>query len=164
MKIDKAIIYIVILSFAILGVGVYSVSRMESTPKIETSNKAKASIDTTNYNWGDIKIDNGSVKKNFNIKNTGTEPLQLANIKTSCMCTTARITVSGEKSPAFGMHSKSSWVGEIKPAERAVLEVIFDPAFHGPSGIGPISREVIVETNDPNKPRLAFTLTANVIN
>ncbi len=72
--------------------------------------------------------------------------------------------INGEESPNFGMHSNSSWLGEVEPDQGAELVVTFDPAFHGPSGTGQISRIVTVETNDQNNPTLEFKLSANVIN
>lgn len=164
IKTDRIIIGIILVSFLILAGGLFLVSRMEGTPKVVASQNAKAQVEETEHDWGEIKLDGGDVKKTFILKNAGTDPLQLANVKTSCMCTTAQVKIGGEESPFFGMHSRSSWAGEVASGEEAELEVVFDPAYHGPSGIGSITREVIVETNDKNNPQLTFTLTANVTN
>jgi len=61
------------------------------------------------------------------------------------------------------MHEKSSSVFEVKPGETAELLVEFDPAFHGPSGVGPITRTITMNTNDVKNPVLSFNLTANVV-
>jgi archaellum component FlaG (FlaF/FlaG flagellin family) len=163
MKDNKFIISIVAVSFIILAAGIFFVSRMEESPKVIASQDAKAKVEKKEYDWGEIKLNGGDVKKTFTIKNTGTDTLQLVNVKTSCMCTTARVKINGESSPFFGMHAKSSWLGEVAPGEKAELEVIFDPAYHGPSGVGPITREVVVETNDAKNKIITFKLEANVV-
>ncbi len=113
--------------------------------------------------WGNIPINGGNVTKTFTIKNTGTGALKLFNVKTSCHCTKAHVTIAQENSPDFGMDGVSSWVGEVPPGRQAKLTVIFDPAFHGPQGIGSLNRFVLVETNDGGNPKLTFTLTGTVI-
>lgn len=163
-KTDKFIIGIILASFLILAGAVFLASRIEGPPEVVASQNAKAQVAETKHDWEEIKLNGGDVKKTFVIKNAGTDPLQLANIKTSCMCTTAQVKIGEEQSPFFGMHSKSSWLGEVIPGENAELEIVFDPAYHGPSGLGPITREVVVETNDKDNPQLTFTLTANVVN
>ena len=60
------------------------------------------------------------------------------------------------------MNSSFSWVGDVPPQKEAQLEVIFDPAYHGPSGVGPINRLVSVETNDTKNSRIEFSLTGTV--
>ena len=108
-------------------------------------------------------MNKGNVTKSFAIKNTGTGILKIFNIKTSCHCTRAYITIEGVDSPSFGMSDLSSWVGEVVGGKEAKLTVVFDPAFHGPSGVGPINRFVSVETNDRANTKLTFTLTGVVI-
>lgn len=115
------------------------------------------------YEWGEINIKGGNVAHEFTIENRGTEALELTNIRTSCMCTTAQIKIEGDASPYFGMHSTSSWLGKVPPGENATLSVIFDPIFHGPDAIGPIERFIAIETNDTSQPTLEFKLTGNVV-
>lgn len=164
MKTDKVLIIVVVVSFLILGGGIFLVSRMEGSPEITASQNAKVQVEETEHDWGEIKLKGGDVKKTFTIKNGGTGNLQLANIKTSCMCTTAQVKINRESSPFFGMHSRSSWIGEVVPGEKAELEVVFDPDYHGPSGIGPVTREIVVETNDPENRIITFNLNADVTN
>jgi hypothetical protein len=80
------------------------------------------------------------------------------------MCTEAQVVINDEKSPVFGMHSRSSWKGVVSSGESADVKVVFDPLFHGPQGTGPITRLVSFETNDPESPRMEFKLTGNVVN
>lgn len=160
---DKFIIGIVLASFLILAGAIFFASRIEGPPEVVASQSAKVQVESSKHDWGEIKLNGGDVKKTFVIKNIGTDPLQLANIQTSCMCTTAQVKIGEDISPRFGMHSRSSWIGKVPVGKQAELEIVFDPAYHGSSGIGPITREVIVETNDKTNPQLTFTLTANVI-
>lgn len=128
----------------------------------ETNSDIKVSVDETSYDWGEINMNDGNVEKSFSIINTGTETLKLRDVVTSCMCTTAILGLGEVVSPTFGMHSKSNYVLEVPVGQTAELKVIFDPAFHGPSGIGPINRQVTVNTNSSETPKLTFMLTAMV--
>lgn len=135
-----------------------------SASKISASANVKVSlVDPVNFDWGTIPMDKGDATKAFIIKNTGTDILKLSNVRTSCHCTKAYVTINGTDSPSFGMDSLSSWVGEVTPGGQAKLTAIFDPAFHGPSGIGPVNRFVSVETNDSSHPKLTFSLTGTVV-
>lgn len=159
----KFIIGFIVISLFLLGGGIYVLSAT-SSPTITASENAKAYIpDPTSFDWGSIPMNKGNVTKTFSIKNTGKETLKLYNIKTSCHCTKAYVTIDGKDSPSFGMSSYSSWVGETIPGKTAILTVVFDPAFHGPTGVGPINRFVSVETNDRASSKLTFTVTGTVV-
>ena len=158
------IISIIAASILILVGGVALVGRAPRPPEIVASLSANAEATEMSYDWGSISLNGGKVEKTFSIRNSGTGPLEIANVKSSCMCTEAQVTINGEKSPFFGMHASSSWLGSVQPGGTAELLVIFDPAFHGPSGVGQITRVISLETNDPKRKNLEFTLTANVIN
>jgi len=73
------------------------------------------------------------------------------------------LKTSSQTSPKFKMHEKSSYVFEVNPGETAELIVEFDPAFHGPSGVGPITRTITMNTNDTKNSTLTFNLTGNVV-
>ncbi len=151
----KIIISIVIFTILLLFGGVLLLSGGSPT-------NAKAGVDQLNFDWGQIDMKGGNVSKTFTIKNTGTDILQLTKIRTSCHCTKAQIKIGETLSPYFGMNSSFSWVGDVPPQKEAQLEVIFDPAYHGPSGVGPINRLVSVETNDTKNSRIEFSLTGTV--
>src|ERR1035437_10209917 len=162
----KVIIIGTIITVLIL---VISIVWMSSTnveaPQVSASQNAKAyTIDATSADWGQIPMSKGDVTKIFRIKNTGTDVLKLFNIKTSCHCTKAYVTIDGTDSPNFGMSGISSWVGEVAPGKEAKLTVVFDPAYHGSAGIGPITRYTSVETNDSSNPKLTFTTSGVVVN
>lgn len=160
----KIIALTVFLTILILFGGVFFVSSTTSTPQITATQNVQADvIDPTSFDWGKIPMNDGNVSKKFTIKNTGKEPLKLFNIKTSCHCTQAKAIINGIESQNFGMSGYSSWVGEVKPGKDAQLVAIFDPAYHGPQGVGPVTRFVSVETNDKGNPKITFTLTGTVV-
>lgn len=164
MNEKKLIIIIAILTFVILFGGVIIVSKLTSTPVVTASQNAKAETqEPTSYDWGNIPMNRGNVTKTFRIKNTGTDTLKIFNVKTSCHCTKANVAIGGETSQNFGMSGISSWVGEVYPGKEAKLNVIFDPAYHGPQGVGPINRFVSIETNDKGTSKITFTVTGTVI-
>ena len=162
MNDKKIIIAGIILTFLLLSGGVLILSNTIPS-QISPSQNAKVVIDQKTYDWGTILYNGGNATKTFVIKSTGTDTLKLSNIKTSCTCTKAQVTIEGKSSPDFSMHSTSSWVGEVSPGKEANLTVIFDPTFHGPTGIGPIERLVSVETNDSSNPKLEFSLKGTVV-
>lgn len=159
----KVLIIFSALTLLLLGGGIYVLSATSSSPKITVSQNAKVTVAEKNFDWGNIPYSGGNATKTFTIKNTGTETLQLNEVKTSCTCTKAQVSIGGKTSPYFSMHSTSGWVGEVPAGKEAQLTVIFDPAFHGPSGVGPIERLVSVETNDPANPKIEFSLKGVVV-
>lgn len=133
-------------------------------PKVAAATNASLTTDSTSFDWGTIQLNAGKVSKTFTITNTGSETLKLYEISTSCMCTTAQVKIDGTASPLFAMHQKSGWLGEVAAGKSAELEVVFDPAFHGPQGVGDISRQITVKTNAESSSELMFNLTAKVVN
>ena len=147
----------------ILAVAAGFVISSKSAPASLAPSNAKAVVEQSSYDWGDIDINGGKAVYQFTVENQGTDDLKLTSIKTSCACTTAQVIIDGVKSPYFGMHTSSSWIGAVKPGETAVVEVVFDPLFHGPTGTGPVERLISIETNDAQNSALELILTGNVI-
>lgn len=163
MNEKKVIISIFLFAIVILVGGVVLLSGGGPTSAtITASQNAKVTADQRNFDWGKINMKGGNVSKIFTIKNTGTDTLKLTNIKTSCHCTKAQVKIGNTSSPYFGMNSVSPWIGEVLPGQKAELEVIFDPAYHGPQGVGPINRLVALETSDKGNSRIEFSLTGTV--
>jgi len=69
----------------------------------------------------------------YTIKNSGSQPLKINKISTSCDCTTARIDNT-----------------EVAPGATTQLHVTMDPALL--NLYGKIRRDIILETNDPKTP------------
>ena len=160
---DKFIIGVVVATVLILGAAIFIGSRMGATPQVTADSQASVSVDSNKYDWGTIDYDKGIVSKNFEIKNTGSTALKLYNVNTSCMCTTAQLKTPEVTSKKFGMHESSSDIIEVKPGGTAKLIIEFDPAFHGPSGVGAITRIITMNTNDTKNSTLTFSLTGNVV-
>lgn len=115
------------------------------------------------FDFGTISMAKGKVIKNFKIKNPTDQPVVLRKLYTSCMCTSASVSAGGVRKGPFGMpgHGSVPTIGvTVGGGEEAEIEVIFDPAAHGPAGVGPIARNVFVETTDGGK--LALEIKANV--
>ncbi|OGY18043.1 MAG: hypothetical protein A2784_05015 [Candidatus Chisholmbacteria bacterium RIFCSPHIGHO2_01_FULL_48_12] len=115
------------------------------------------------HDWGDIPINGGKVEKVFEVVNDSETALELANFATSCMCTTVVVKTKEGESPAFGMHEQSAWKGRVEPGETAAVKVVFDPAYHGPSGKGVMTRVVSFETSDPDNKKVELWLKGKVI-
>ncbi len=164
MSEKKFIFFTVGVTALIIAGAVLFLGKSESQqPKVTAVTNVAVTTAATSFDWGTIKINGGKVNKTFTIKNTGSDILKLYDVSTSCMCTTAQVKIDGQVSPYFGMHQQSSWVGEVSPGKSAELEVVFDPAFHGPEGVGDITRMVTVKTNSQSSPELVFSLTAKVV-
>jgi hypothetical protein len=153
---------IIVISVLLLSVLVIFFSKSNTAPEITVSNEVEAISQSTSHDWGTISMKDGGVEAVFEVKNNGSEMLQLYDATTSCSCTTAQLVLGETKSPLFGMHTNFNYVLEVPSGETAQVKVVFDPAFHGPTGVGQISREVTVETNDAARPQLTFNASADV--
>ncbi len=103
------------------------------------------------YNFGSISMLKGNVEHEFEIKNTTGADLKITRAETSCMCTRAVLRLPDGKElgpfsmPGHGFNPSVNVV--IQPDETFVVRAIFDPAAHGPAGIGNIERAVILNTD-----------------
>jgi hypothetical protein len=98
---------------------------------------------------GTISMAAGNVPFRYLVKNTGTEALEINRVSTSCMCTSATVVTATERKGPFGMpgHGRPNATKlRLAPGELADVEVVFDPAAHGPSGLGRIERTVTLES------------------
>lgn len=133
--------------------------KTETPPSV---NQNSLSAEETFFDFGTISMANGKVSHVFKVKNANAETVKVSKIYTSCMCTQASIKTQEGTAGPFGMpgHGIIPKVNKnILPNEEAEVGVIFDPAAHGPAGIGRIERTVYVES-DNNKPlTLNFVVT-----
>ncbi|MBI2024638.1 MAG: DUF1573 domain-containing protein [Candidatus Harrisonbacteria bacterium] len=128
------------------------------------SASALSAIEET-FDFNTISMRDGNVSHKFEIKNDGTEPVVINKVYTSCMCTVAYvINGSDKKYGPFGMpgHTSAATQIEVANGETATVEIIFDPAAHGPSGVGLAQRSVYLETNSSVSPTLEFFFQAMV--
>ena len=106
--------------------------------------------DETLYNFGNISMAAGNVSHIFRVKNLGAEAVTVSKLYTSCMCTTATLKAGGKSYGPIGM-AGHGFVPKINavvaPGEEITVEAVFDPAAHGPAGVGTIERAVYLEGN-----------------
>ena len=113
----------------------------------------------TKMNFGEASMKKGKVTRSFSIKNEGAEPVIVTKVYTSCMCTVASLITANGKEGPFGMPGHGivpSISAAIAPGETAAVEVTFDPAAHGPAGIGTVERVITVETRNGGDLTLGF--------
>jgi len=133
----------------------------ESRSTASANSAGALSASETNFDFGSISMARGKVTHRYWIRNTGTEPILIRKMYTSCMCTSAALVKSsGRKFDPVGMagHGFIPTINEpMNPGEQAIIEVVFDPAAHGPAGIGPTDRVVTIENSGGQPLQLAFT-------
>jgi hypothetical protein len=115
--------------------------------------------EANNYDFGKISMAAGKVSHIFKIKNTSSEPVVINKIYTSCMCTVVTLASGDKKFGPFGMlgHGALPKISQsVGPNEEISVEVVFDPAAHGPAGVGRISRMVTLENNIGRPVELLF--------
>ncbi len=141
-----------------------------STP-VPTQTKPVAlnslSVSPEPFDWGDIKIGGGIVEQKFTLKNTADTAISVSKLETSCMCTEASLTVGDKESPFFGMPghqgANPGWQAEIAPGAEVTLTVKFDPAAHGPQGVGKINRSIRIWFSQPANSYRDIGFVANVV-
>ncbi len=102
------------------------------------------------FDFGQVSMAKGKVSHEFKIKNEGQGPAKIERIYTSCMCTEATLLKDGKEWGPYGMpgHGFVPKVNQImNPGQEAIIKVVFDPAAHGPAGIGKAVRGVIIEND-----------------
>ncbi len=115
------------------------------------------------FDFGEISMAKGPVTHDFALRRDDPEPVTITRISTSCMCTEARLITSQASWGPFGMpgHGRLPAIeATIPPGEPVTISVQFDPAAHGPSGIGRIER--IVEIVDSAGRTSQLTIAALV--
>lgn len=145
---SKTLISLAVIILVLIGLTAWS--RQNSTPDSNQGNAELTAAETT-FDFGVIKINGGLVQHNFLIKNNGAAAVTIREIYTSCMCTTALWTGPNGSAGPFGMpgHGALPTVSEtLAPNEEATVAVTFDPAAHGPSGIGRVERLVYIKSAD----------------
>ncbi|MEK7590147.1 MAG: DUF1573 domain-containing protein [Patescibacteria group bacterium] len=175
---NNLIIYSIGFGILIVLVSLLIINQNNGSAGLTTSNSAELTTNgsagflaaiESNFDFGTISMRNGKVSYKFEIKNDGTEPLTINKIYTSCMCTTVTMTDStGKNYGIFGMpgHGGAASRTNVKldAGKSLMAEAVFDPAAHGPSGVGLAQRTVYFETDSIKSPTLELNFTATVIN
>ena len=114
------------------------------------------------FNFGEVSMANGKVSHVFKIKNNSSQPAVISKIYTSCMCTEASLIIGRERMGPYGMPGHGfipSIDKTVNPGEEVDVEAVFDPAAHGPAGVGRIDRAVFVESKSGAPLQLTFSAT-----
>lgn len=97
-------------------------------------------FETMRHDWGEI-TDTSPAQFTFKFKNTSDKTITISSVRATCGCTTPQLT-------------KKTY----NPGEQGEIPVTFNPQNRK----GPQTKQVIVESDDPNCSRLELTLTSNV--
>jgi hypothetical protein len=157
---NKTIIGIII-GILVLG-GLIWIARPDGQNNNAVSGSSNGSLtieEANNYDFGSISMAAGKVTHQFKIKNTSAETVSISKMYTSCMCTTATLMIGSKQFGPIGMpgHGAIPLINQaIKPSEEVRVEVVFDPAAHGPAGVGRIGRTVTLENNTGKPVELQF--------
>jgi hypothetical protein len=92
------------------------------------------------YDFGSV-FQGTHVKHTFRIENSGTGPLTLGAVQTSCGCTVAQPTKN-----------------QLEPGEASDIAADFDTS----ADKGPAQRIITVQTNDPKQKQLTLTMNGDV--
>lgn len=163
-KRDNSTLWITIITIGltvlIVGGAALSGRNKQSSANLEPSQLATSE---SSYDFGAISMAKGKVAKVFTFQNNTPQTIIAKKLYTSCMCTQATLAIDDKTYGPFGMPAHGFIPGidaNIEPGKEVEIEAVFDPAAHGPAGVGPIEREVILETSDG---KLTFKFKARVL-
>ena len=128
---------------------------------VSSAGKGSLTAEEMSFDFGAISMADGKISHIFKIKNESGEPAMISKIYTSCMCTEATLMRGDKKFGPYGMpgHSGIPKINEtINPEESVDVEAVFDPAAHGPAGVGLADRVVFVEDGAGRQLQLRFTV------
>jgi hypothetical protein len=156
----------------LISISLIFISYFFSTYEIEfvgTSNLNMKISNEWRQDLGEVSMAEGNRQLAYRYVNNTRQPLKITELFTSCMCTVAKLEVSGESSAYAGMKGHQGRLGPInpnlvlQPNQEALIWVNFDPNAHGPQGTGPFTRSVILTTDNPATPTLEFTFIGTVV-
>lgn len=156
---SNAIIIGTIVTFALLFGGLFLLSRPGPKVTVNPQATGQLSVSESFYDFGSVSMAKGLVTRKFSLTNSGSVPATITKMFTSCMCTKAKLTVAGQTWGPIGMPGHTAIPNlavQIDPGQEAVVETIFDPAAHGPAGVGVIERQVTIEQNGQSPLKLSF--------
>ncbi len=107
------------------------------------------------HDFGKISMSDGKVSYEFIVKNQAQTPTKIKRVYTSCMCTQAEFILGWKTFGPFGMlgHSIIPSINQlIEAGEKFIIKVTFDPAAHGPAGLGEMKRQVYIEEEGVKDP------------
>lgn len=148
----KKIIISAILAVAAIALGLTFTGKPASQNQKAnlTSSNGMLTAEGTSFDFGTISMAAGKVTHAFKIKNSGAESVTVTKLYTSCMCTEATLITAKARIGPIGMQGMGfipTLKENVAPGKEITVEATFDPAAHGPAGIGRIDRIVSLENN-----------------
>lgn len=150
----------------ILLIALFLMGQPDGSPEntlAQTDTPSSLTAEETAFDFGSVSMAKGPVSHVFRVRNENAAPLTLARLTTSCMCTTATFVKGESRLGPFGMPGHGfvpPLNAALEQGETADIEVIFDPAAHGPAGVGRIERGILIEIK--NGAPLTLTIAATV--
>lgn len=164
-KTKNLLVVILVLVFVVFLGWLVSVSPEGETGSIEYT-QSSLSGSGQYFDFGTIMMQDGDVAHEFEITNSESDAVTITKVYTTCMCTNAYIIDdSGETYGPFGMpgHGGSLIANvAVDPGETIKVKAVFDPAAHGPSGVGLAQRSIYLETNSAPSPKMELSFSAMV--
>jgi len=155
-QIKNIVILLGIIAVVITGlVWLTNGSKKSPTAAIGGEVGGVLTLGESKYDFGTVSMAKGKVSKEFALENKSDKNVQIDQVFTSCMCTEAELKVGNKTAGPFGMQGHGITRGAdlvVKSGETLIVKAIFDPAAHGPSGVGPIERQVVINTGDSQNP------------
>lgn len=158
----KTFLAIVVLIFLGAAFMVAFYKQTPSTTKTGGSSENNLAASHDMYDFGAISMKDGKVKHVYTVKNIGDQPITISRVYSSCMCTEVSIGIGNEARGPFGMlgHGDIPTINlALGTGQKALVEALFDPAAHGPAGVGDIERSVFIESPGNTKYELKFKAT-----
>jgi len=119
-------------------------------------------LEPTSFNLGQVSKKQGKIEKVFKLYNKGTRKLIITDIRVSCSCVTASLTVGKNKSPYFGTQGvPSGWQAIIDPGQSGDLGVVVD-LNHPAIVIGKLFRVINITSNDIINPDVTVKIEGEV--
>ena len=165
MKNSSIIIVSTLVLVALLGV-FYFAGQNQAVAPADTTNFSVADLTASEktYDFGTISMAKGVVERVFIISNRTASDIIVQNIITSCMCTVAYIEGGSLNKGPFGMPGHGGPQGVVNETvdagELRQIRVVFDPNAHGPAGVGPFARQILI--SDAKGKSLQLEIKGNV--
>src|SRR3972149_839928 len=127
----------------------YQNSQVLPGKQADNSSSGELAMAESNYDFGEVSMAKGLVNHEFILSNTSSAPIKVGPVETSCMCTTAYLRVGeGKEAGPFGMPGHGGPRGTanltVNPGEKLIVRAVFDPAAHGPAGVGAVERAIMM--------------------
>lgn len=110
-----------------------------------TTDQSSISLETKKFDIGDV-VNGEVVSREVAVRNNGEAPLVVETVSTSCGCTQASLEPM-----------------TIPPGEVGVLHINFDSGAHGPDLSGKVTRQIFINSNDPQQPEALVEFSANIL-